>query len=400
MFAFLSHFCRLLCRASCSQAGPRPTLYLTDDTSVTDEVVARRLPLDARAVHLDGTRITDAAATYLGRCLGLEELVLDRTAITDEAAKNLTGLVNLTGLYLQFTHLTDESLRSIGRIESLEDLWLSGTNVGDAGLKHLAPCKSLREIHLAGTAATADGIRELQQEFPKARIYWRTVPSAPVQSAAIALARMGLEINPWDQAKYPATPMPTSCCYRIDLRENILPAIALKTANELIRTISDGEPVYLMLLPLTENNAAIVRGLSHVSSLDVFIDKKTAPTDLQALATIGRVDCLAVRGIAPDLATMDALSSVRGVTEFMIETHGSLPDTALTRLSRMKTLTKLRLMFQGCDDDCLEQVIKLGSLRELVVPTSISSKAISKFRAVRPERRCRTARLVLSDFSQ
>ena len=55
-----------------------------------------------RCLDLDGTAITNAALTTVGRLITLEELWLEGTAITDVGLTRLTTLANLRFISLEY----------------------------------------------------------------------------------------------------------------------------------------------------------------------------------------------------------------------------------------------------------------------------------------------------------
>ncbi|HEV3415239.1 MAG TPA: hypothetical protein VG056_00420 [Pirellulales bacterium] len=204
---------------------------------------------------------------------------------------------------------------------------------------------------------------------------------------------MGLWIDAWGASVYPVESNPLSLAYQIELGKRRVPDQSIKTANELLNVITEAESVKLQAWPFTGNAAKLIHRLSRISYLQLDIDKETTAADFQALTAVGRIDSINLQGNAPDEAMMDALSNAQGVQELGIESTERVPDEGLAHLSRLNTLTKLELLFQGCKDDSLEHVIKIRSLRELTLPTSISSEAIKNFRAARPDVKVMTQEL-------
>lgn len=138
----------------------------------------------------------DSNMVWVGTLASLESLTLSHTALTDHGAAHLAGLARLRELYLDYTKVTDAALVYLSGLKELRRLGLRGTLVSDAGMANLAPLVQLEFLDIAETAVgdqglkaigtlnrleyldvsrsrvTANGIRELKNRLPKARIIW------------------------------------------------------------------------------------------------------------------------------------------------------------------------------------------------------------------------------------
>ena len=103
----------------------------------------------------------------------IEKISLNETKVKDDDLEKLAGLNSLRSLSLYRTEVGDNALTHIAAIPNLEELELSYTRVTDQGLLRLKDLKRLNKLHLYGTsgAVTDDGVKNLQQECPKLKVY-------------------------------------------------------------------------------------------------------------------------------------------------------------------------------------------------------------------------------------
>lgn len=114
------------------------------------------------AVHLDGTRVTDADLKGLKAFKELDRLKLDKTDVGNAGLKEIEGLANLRWLGLDYTKVTDDGLKSVAALAGLKRLSLQRAGVTNAGLKHLAGMKEMEVLVLTGTKVTDDGLDALK----------------------------------------------------------------------------------------------------------------------------------------------------------------------------------------------------------------------------------------------
>ncbi len=375
-------------------SGPGSVVDLRDNRSVTDEDIAQRLKSDAHTIDLGGTRVTDRAILHFGQCPRVDYVALDRTGITDAGVNSLAELPRLKSLDLDFTHVTDEGLRSIGNIEGLEHLWIPGTDITDAGLKYLSHCKSLHILRLPCTAVTANGILRCKRSFPRPRLTGERCRRCASERPQSIWGKWEFGLRLVDQRSIRPSQSRTSDSYVIILDERPIPNESIKAANGLLGIIAETESIFVQAMPLTENAAKFVRGISHIGRLQFKIDKNTTLEDIQALTSVGRIDSIDFSGSPPDPAMLEALSSAHGVKELSIESNDKVPDEGLAHLSHLTTLMKLGLFFKSCSAESMERVGKISSLRELTVPTSVSPEAIKSFRAAHPDIKVLTQEII------
>jgi hypothetical protein len=113
------------------------------------------------AVHLGGTRATDADLKELAGLRHLQALYLEGTAVTDAGLKRLAGLEELERLRLSHTLVGDAGLKELAGLKRLRTLGLRGTGVTDVGLKELAGLESLREVDLTDSRVTGPGLTDV-----------------------------------------------------------------------------------------------------------------------------------------------------------------------------------------------------------------------------------------------
>jgi hypothetical protein len=113
------------------------------------------------AVHLGGTRVTDADLRELAGLRHLQALYLEDTAVTDVGLKDLAGLGELERLRLTRTPVGDAGVKELAGLKRLRTLGLRGTGVTDAGLKELAGLESLQEVDLTYSRVADAALKEL-----------------------------------------------------------------------------------------------------------------------------------------------------------------------------------------------------------------------------------------------
>ena len=93
---------------------------------VTDETVAKLVPLAGQVVELDlsGTKITDAVAESLKEFKYLDTLHLEKTEVGDAAVSALADMTYLNYLNLHSTKATDASLEALKSAPSLRKLYV------------------------------------------------------------------------------------------------------------------------------------------------------------------------------------------------------------------------------------------------------------------------------------
>lgn len=114
---------------------------------VDDDALAK-LPAFPALKELMPMDVTDEGFRHVGRCHGLESLVLMYCRdTTDVATEHIQALPNLKKYHGGYTRITDRSLEILSRMSSLEELSFEGCKaITDAGLAALASLPHLREI--------------------------------------------------------------------------------------------------------------------------------------------------------------------------------------------------------------------------------------------------------------
>jgi Leucine-rich repeat (LRR) protein len=112
-------------------------------------------------VDLDNYGVNDDFVAHLRFLTGLKILDLSRNPITSDGVENLAGLTNLERLHVDSTKIDDAAMQTIGRLKKLKTLWLLETDVTDQGLKHLASLNELEQLYLADNRITDEGTKSL-----------------------------------------------------------------------------------------------------------------------------------------------------------------------------------------------------------------------------------------------
>jgi hypothetical protein len=145
-------------------------------------------------LNLQGTKVTNAGLSQVGKltrlkdlCLGnceisdkgleklqslvnLECLELGSTSITGSGLKSLKDMKKLTILYLSNNKLQEGSLESLGELAALEVIDLDSTPLHDSDLESLFKCIKLRKVLLRDTKVSEGGIEDLKVHLPKTHV--------------------------------------------------------------------------------------------------------------------------------------------------------------------------------------------------------------------------------------
>ena len=90
-----------------------------------------------------------------------------------EGLEHLKEIKNLPGLNLSGSKLTAKELECLKQLPHLQWLNLSGTNLRDEDLACLAGLKELRHLRLVNTQVTPQGVKQLADLLPEAKIEFR-----------------------------------------------------------------------------------------------------------------------------------------------------------------------------------------------------------------------------------
>ena len=96
--------------------------------------------------------IPDAGYRHIGKCRGLESLVLMYCRdTTDAATEHITGLTKLKDYFNSYTTITDRTPELLSTMDSLERITFSACHsLTDAGVAKLARLPGLREVDVSG----------------------------------------------------------------------------------------------------------------------------------------------------------------------------------------------------------------------------------------------------------
>jgi hypothetical protein len=127
--------------------------------NVEDEGLAK-LPAFPALRELMPMDVPDGGYRHIGRCEGLESLVLMYCRdTTDAATAHITGLGRLLNYFNSYTTITDRTPELLSTMDSLERVTFDSCHgLTDAGIARLARLPKLRELRVSGRGITS-GVR-------------------------------------------------------------------------------------------------------------------------------------------------------------------------------------------------------------------------------------------------
>ena len=125
--------------------------------NVDDEGISAlpRFPALKELMPMD---IPDAGYRHIGKCAGLESLILMYCRdTTDAATEHITGLPKLSYYFNSYTTITDRTPELLSSMNTLERITFDAChNLTDAGVAKLARLPRLRELHVSGKGLSAN----------------------------------------------------------------------------------------------------------------------------------------------------------------------------------------------------------------------------------------------------
>lgn len=100
--------------------------------------------------------IADEGYRHIGKCVGLEALILMYCReTTDTATEQITGLRNLSYYFNSYTTITDRTPELLSEMDTLERITLDGCHgVTDTGIAKLARLPELKELRVSSKGVT------------------------------------------------------------------------------------------------------------------------------------------------------------------------------------------------------------------------------------------------------
>jgi hypothetical protein len=125
--------------------------------NVDDEGISA-LPKFPALKELMPMDIPDAGYRHVGKCVGLESLILMYCRdTTDTASEHITGLPKLSYYFNSYTTITDRTPELLSSLSTLERITFDAChNLTDEGLSKLARLPRLRELRVSGRGVTAN----------------------------------------------------------------------------------------------------------------------------------------------------------------------------------------------------------------------------------------------------
>ena len=131
--------------------------------NVDDEGISA-LPAFPALRELMPMDVPDAGYRHIGKCAGLESLILMYCReTTDAATEHIGGLSNLSYYFNSYTTITDRTPELLSVMDSLERITFDACHgVTNAGIERLARLPKLRELRVSGRGVTP----EVHAAFP------------------------------------------------------------------------------------------------------------------------------------------------------------------------------------------------------------------------------------------
>jgi hypothetical protein len=123
-----------------------------------DDVGVATLPEFPALRELVPMDVPDEGYRHIGRCEGLESLILMYCRdTTDAATEHITGLPRLSYYFNSYTTITDRTPELLSGIRSLERVTFDTChNLTNGGLARLARLPRLRELRASGRGVTPE----------------------------------------------------------------------------------------------------------------------------------------------------------------------------------------------------------------------------------------------------
>lgn len=123
-----------------------------------DDVGVAALPSFPALRELMPMDVPDAGYRHIGKCEGLESLILMYCRdTTDAATAHLTGLTQLSYYFNSYTTITDRTPEVLSGLDSLERITFDACHgLTNAGVARLARLPKLRELRVSGRQITSD----------------------------------------------------------------------------------------------------------------------------------------------------------------------------------------------------------------------------------------------------
>lgn len=128
---------------------------------VTDDGLKHLAGLDGlKSLWLEQVEATAAGLEHLASLTGLQSLTIRFRPLTG-GVRHLAGMTQLRALHLPGSRMTDADLAALSGLSLLESLNIGGSPVTDAGMTHIAALTNLKSLHLRQTDITDAGLKRL-----------------------------------------------------------------------------------------------------------------------------------------------------------------------------------------------------------------------------------------------
>jgi hypothetical protein len=128
---------------------------------ISDDDLARLVPLSLGQIHLAGTAVTDVGMEHLAKMKTLSLVNVEDTQTGDEGLAKLVTLPRLGDLWLNGSQVTDEGLSQLSSAPNIWRLSIGGASVSDESLKQLIGMKKLSGLTVKSPSVSDAGLRTL-----------------------------------------------------------------------------------------------------------------------------------------------------------------------------------------------------------------------------------------------
>jgi Leucine-rich repeat (LRR) protein len=273
-----------------------------------------------RVLYLINVNVSIKGLSLVRDLRHLEYLQAPET-VDDEGLACVAGLPNLKGLYFKQNRVTDVGLSHLAKLKSLEELDLGGDKMTDAGLRHLAELPRLEYLLLWGRFTDA-GIAHLKR----------------------------------------------------------LPA--LRTVNINVKQFSNVGMRYLSECPrlerigvhwmedVTDEGLVCLKDMRTLRKLDI-LHSQVTDEGLVHLAQAETLDYLMLPARITETG-LHHLKGLKGLKFLWVSGYGGSPvgDRGLADLTGLQSLEELLIWGNGITDAGVDELVKLGHLRKLILTAS------------------------------
>ncbi|MCA9225691.1 MAG: protein kinase [Planctomycetales bacterium] len=355
---------------------------------------------ELEVLRLNGTPLTNAGLSHIGKLTQLRELSVFATRITDPGIAQLRGLTQLQTLHLAITDITDDSLQHLSRMRRLE--WLAlvkCSRISGSGFQNLGELQQLKYLDMNMTALNDDGLHWIAQLQGLEQLHATSTPISDEGLAEVARLKNLKELHPNDTGITDEGVVHlTECKELVGLGLN-----GTQISDRSLSVIAGLSELKLLALQYTATTDTGLRELTDLHHLQSLLLVGTRVSDSgvaelrQALPNC-RIDfpsldyrvadrCLEFGGSvqfhgAPEPLThrSQLVRDDQALIQSIDLTRRKLPPELLTNIARLQTLHSLKLTATSVTPTDLRQLAASPELRYLwLVDTNVDDACVEFF---------------------